>query len=354
MLTDEAKIKIQAGRGGNGVVSFRRESKGRRFGKPDGGNGGAGGSIKIVCDDHQKTLADFRRLKNFKAGNGKSGSQNKRTGNDGEDLILEVPRGTIVYEIKKSEIRSTKSETVSKFDIRNSKFPPGKVKTTRLMRIADLKEGNQEITICKGGRGGFGNAHFCTATVRAPKKRTLGSLGQKKTIFLEIKILADIGLIGLANAGKSTLLSRITKARPKIAAYPFTTLEPNLGVVKIYEKNYIVADIPGLIEGAYLGRGLGDRFLRHIERCNKLIHLIDGGSNNIVKDYRTVRNELGMFANKLLNKQEIVVISKIDTLSEKEIKSQESKLEKKLALKPIPISAATGEGIDELLRELIK
>jgi len=337
VFIDEAKIKVEAGRGGDGIVSFRREAKGRRFGKPDGGNGGAGGKVVLVCDERERTLAAFKRLKNFRAKDGTAGMSNRRTGKNGKDLILKVPCGTIVYQLR--DLRS---------EIKGKKFPAFRKK------VIDLKNINEKIVICKGGKGGFGNAHFCTATTRAPKKRTRGEPGEKKLLFLKIKLLADIGLIGLPNSGKSTLLSCLSRARPKIAEYPFTTLEPNLGIVSVLGKKFVVADIPGLIEGAYKGKGLGDKFLRHIERCQKLVHLIDVNSADVVRDYRTVRSELKSYSNKLLSKKEIVVLNKIDMASELEIKNQKSRLKKKFNLEPILISALTGEGKKELLAALIE
>jgi len=321
MFTDEAKIIIKAGKGGDGRVSFRHEKYAPKGG-PDGGDGGRGGDAFIICDEAVHTLSDFARKKVFTAEDGENGRPRKQKGRDGADLILAVPPGTLAQE-------------------------NGKI-------LADFKKPGQKILLASGGRGGWGNVHFKSATRQSPAFANKGTPGEERNLDLELKLIADIGLIGLPNSGKSTLLSRISNARPKIAAYPFTTLEPNLGVARIHQKEFVVADIPGLIEGASKGRGLGDRFLRHIERTNVLIHLIDINSQNLAKDYRTIRSELKEWNPELLKKKEIVVLNKADTLLEKEAQKIAKKLAKDIKKPVYLISAVSGQGINELLRLLTK
>ncbi|MBU2595788.1 GTPase ObgE [Patescibacteria group bacterium] len=325
MFIDEAKIEVRAGKGGDGIISFRRD-KFVAKGGPDGGDGGNGGSIFIAVSLRMTTLSDYRRQKLFKAESGQNGGRNNRRGKSGEDLVLDFPQGTII----KKQIQGT--DPCIKID---------------LARVRPL----QKIEIAQGGKGGHGNSWFKSSTNQTPRNRQLGRKGEKFILELELKLLADAGIVGLPNSGKSTLLSRLTHARPKIADYPFTTLEPNLGVLDFSEfglgkKSLVLADIPGLIEGAYQGKGLGDRFLRHIERCKVLIHIIDGTSDNVVRDYKTIINELKRYSPKLAKKKQIVVLNKIDAISEKDLAKKIIELKK---YSPIPISAVTGKGIKGLL-----
>ncbi len=320
MLTDEARIKIFAGDGGNGIVSFRRE-KFVPKGGPDGGDGGCGGDVYLVCDEAVHTLSDFARKKEFKAIRGENGKSRKRFGSDGVDLELKVPPGTLVKENEKT--------------------------------IIDFTKVGEKILIAKGGRGGWGNVHFATATHQTPKEFKPGAPGQKRELKLELKIIADIGLVGQPNCGKSTLLAHLTNARPKIADYPFTTLEPNLGVAKIHERELIIADIPGLIEGASKGRGLGDKFLKHIERTVVLVIILDISSESPVADYNIVNKELSLWSQKLLRKKQIIVLNKCDLMPKKESTKIAQKLSKELKKPVFTISAVSGEGLKELLEELI-
>jgi len=282
MLVDEAEILIKAGNGGNGAVSFRREKYISRGG-PDGGDGGDGGDIIFKCSEDINTLSQYLRTKNYCAQDGNPGARKKRTGHDGNDLILNVPPGTIIYDGKSGKI------------------------------ISDLTKKGEGFIVARGGRGGLGNIHFKSATHQAPREFKPGEKGEQKFIRLELKLIADVGLVGLPNAGKSTLLSAISNAKPKIASYPFTTIEPILGKVSYKNIDFIVADIPGLIENASKGKGLGYKFLKHIGRTKIIIHLIDAGSLNVKKDYQTVRTELKNFRNNLENKKEIIVLNKIDS-----------------------------------------
>ncbi len=323
MFWDEVIINLKAGKGGDGLVSFRRE----RFiakGGPDGGDGGDGGSIFLEADPSISTLADFGRIKNFKAEDGKRGGKKKMKGKKGKDLVLKVPLGTQVFEIKAHQ----------------EKF------------LTDLKTPNQRVLVAKGGKGGFGNAHFASPENRAPTIATLGEPGQEKKIKLVLKLLAEVGLIGLPNSGKSTLLSKISAARPKIAPYPFTTLIPNLGVVNYKGKTFTVADIPGLIEGASKGKGLGVRFLKHIERTKILVHLLDVSSKDLLKDFKTVNKELKEFSPKLALKPQIIVLNKIDLISSKDLKRKKEVF--KNIDKVFEISALKNKGINKLLSEIIR
>lgn len=320
MLTDEATIKISAGDGGDGLVSFRHEKYAPKGG-PDGGDGGTGGDVFIVTDNNTHTLSEFARKKEWFAQNGQKGRPKKQKGKDGEDLELKVPPGTLV-------------------------------KVSSQEQICDLTKVGERQLIARSGRGGWGNCHFATATRQSPVFARKGEPGERFILKLELKLLADVGLIGLPNSGKSTLLSRISAARPKIADYPFTTLEPNLGVAKFQDKEFIVADIPGLIEGASKGKGLGDKFLRHIERTKVLVHLIDINSSNLAGDYRTLRGELKAWNPRLLEKKEIVVLNKADTLSEKEAKKIAQRFSKNIQQPVQIISAVSGEGIKDLLRSV--
>ncbi len=319
MLTDEATIKLTAGKGGDGAVSFRHEKYVPKGG-PDGGDGGEGGDIYIVCNDNIHTLTDYARKKQRQAQNGENGRPKRQKGKDGEDLELVVPPGTVV-----------------------------KVDDNILH---DFTNEGEKLKVAKGGRGGWGNVHFATATRQSPFFAKKGEEGEELTLKLELKIIADIGLIGLPNSGKSTLLSRISNARPKIADYPFTTLEPNLGVVKHQDREFVVADIPGLIEGASKGKGLGDKFLRHIERTNTLVHIIDINSEHLKQDYETIRQELEAWSSQLLKKEELVVLNKADTLDEKSVKNIAEIFSKEIKKKVLVISAVSGLNIDKLLNRL--
>ena len=320
MLTDEATIKIKAGDGGNGMVSFRREKYVPKGG-PDGGDGGDGGDVFLVSDGNIHTLSDFARKKIFLAQRGENGKPKKQKGKDGIDSFLKVPPGTILKE----------NDSVL-YDF--------------------IKEG-EKFLVARGGKGGWGNIHFATATSQSPFYARKGTPAEEKEVSLELKLLADVGLVGLPNSGKSTLLSRISNARPKIADYPFTTLEPMLGVAKIHNKDLVFADIPGLIEGASQGRGLGDKFLRHIERTEILIHLIDINSSNISNDYQTIRKELKEWNPEISKKKEIVAINKADSLTEKEAQKIAKKLSKEIKKEVCIISAVSGSGIKELLEKVL-
>lgn len=320
MFIDEAEIYVKAGKGGDGAVSFRRE-KFVPKGGPDGGDGGDGGDVIIVVDNHSHGLAQYNREKRFLAKNGQSGMGSNMHGKNAPDLILRVPAGTQIYY--------------------NNEL------------LFDLTKENEQIILAKGGKGGWGNQHFASSIKQAPKWSKAGLKGESKKLRLELKTIADVGLIGLPNAGKSTLLSVVSNARPKIADYPFTTLEPNLGVVKNINKNIIIADIPGLIEGAAEGKGLGDRFLKHIERTKILIHILDAFSEDVVHDYKTVREELKKFSKELTKKKEILVLNKIDILKPEELNEKISEL-KMIRKTPILISAATHKNIDELINSIQK
>ena len=295
---DQAKIFINAGKGGSGSAGFRRE-KFIEYGGPDGGDGGDGGSVILIAEENLNTLIDFRFKQHFKAERGHDGMGKKKTGRSGKDLILKVPVGTQVFEEDNNTL------------------------------IEDLKSPGQKIVIAKGGRKGLGNVRFKSSTNRAPRKKTDGTDGESLWIWLQLKVIADVGIIGMPNAGKSSLLSVLTKARPKIANYPFTTLNPNLGVVSYLDKEITLADIPGLIEGAHEGMGLGGKFLRHIERCKSLIHLIDINSENILEDYLSVRNELSKYSKSLIKKKEIIIFNKIDIVQIDETKKKIEYFKKK-------------------------
>ena len=322
MFTDYVKITAKAGNGGNGAISFRHE-KYVAAGGPDGGDGGKGGDIYFVVDQDANTLIDFRYKKKFKAENGNNGEGARRFGKSGEDLYIKVPIGTI--------IKDAKTERV----------------------LADLSEKNQKALILHGGRGGKGNSNFATATRQAPRFAQDGEDGEEKELILELKLLADVGLIGFPNVGKSTLLSIVTDAKPKIADYHFTTLDPNLGVVKKeYGESFVIADIPGVIEGASEGIGLGTQFLRHIERTRLLLHVIDvSGSEgrNPVEDFYTINNELKKYSQKLSERKQIIVANKIDSMQDESIYKNLEKLAKEKGLEIFKISAATNTGIKELI-----
>jgi len=317
-LIDEAKIYLKAGKGGDGVVSFRRE-KFIEFGGPNGGNGGKGGDVIIRGVSNLNTLVDFRYKQHFFAKDGRHGEGSDRTGSSGEDMYIDVPIGTGIY----SEDGGT--------------------------WIADIMNANAEIVLAKGGSGGLGNATFKSSTNRAPRKATKGILGDELVIWLKLKLLSNVGLIGLPNAGKSTFLSSVSASKTKIAAYPFTTLKPHLGTVFFADHKFVMADIPGLIEGANEGHGLGDKFLKHIERCQILLHLIDGGLDDPVGAYQVIRNELGKYKGEVLEKFELVALSKSDVIEEKELRMKKKMLERHLGKGVFVCSGVTKHGISAVL-----
>jgi GTP-binding protein len=318
---DEAKVYIASGAGGNGCVSFLR-LKFIEFGGPNGGDGGRGGDVLVEAVNGLNTLIDYRYQQHFKAQRGENGMGKDRHGANGKDAILKVPIGTQVYE--------EDGETL----------------------LADLTEIGQRVTIAKGGNGGFGNAHFKSSTNRAPRNANPGQPGEELTIRLRLKLIADAGLIGLPNAGKSTFLSVVSAAKPKIADYPFTTLHPQLGVVRADDREFVLADLPGLIEGAHEGVGLGDRFLGHTERCRVLLHLVDGTAEDVASAYRTVRGELDAYGNGLTEKPEIVALTKADALTPEAIKAQTAALKKAAGKVPLVVSSASRQGVPEVLRAL--
>jgi len=319
---DEAKVYIRSGDGGNGCVAFRRE-KFIEFGGPDGGNGGRGGDVIVEAVTGLNTLIDYRYQQHFAAKNGRAGMGKDRHGARGADVVMKVPVGTQVYEAD--------GETL----------------------LADLTDIGQRVVLAKGGNGGFGNAHFKTSTNRAPRHANPGLPGEERTLKLRLKLIADAGVVGLPNAGKSTFLAAVSAAKPKIADYPFTTLHPQLGVVRIDNTEFVLADIPGLIEGAHEGTGLGDRFLGHVERCRVLLHLVDGTSEHAGKAYETVRAELEAYGGGLAEKPEIVALNKADALTAEQMKMQTARLKRIIKTMPLVVSAATGAGMPEALRALV-
>jgi GTP-binding protein len=318
---DLTRVYIRSGGGGGGCVSFRRE-KFIEFGGPDGGDGGNGGSVWAEAVDGLNTLIDFRYQQHFFAKNGQPGMGSQRTGKSGDDIVLKVPVGT--------EILDEDEETV----------------------IADLTTVGQRVLLAKGGNGGWGNLQFKSSTNRSPSRANPGQEGVERTLWLRLKLIADAGLVGLPNAGKSTFLAATSNARPKIADYPFTTLVPNLGVVGIDGHEFVMADIPGLIEGASEGRGLGDQFLAHVERCAVLLHLVDGTSSTITKDYRTIVGELEAYAEALAEKPRITALTKIDALDAKTLATRRKALEKASNGRVYLISGVSGQGLPEVLRAL--
>ncbi len=318
---DLAKVYIRSGGGGGGCVSFRRE-KYIEYGGPDGGDGGNGGYVWAEAVEGLNTLIDFRYQQHFFAKNGQPGMGNQRTGKTGDDIILRVPVGT--------EILDEDQETV----------------------IADLTEVGQRVLLAKGGNGGFGNLHFKSSTNQAPRRANPGQPGVERTIWLRLKLIADVGLLGLPNAGKSTFLAATSNARPKIADYPFTTLHPNLGVVGVDGVEFVVADIPGLIEGASEGRGLGDLFLGHVERCAVLLHLVDGTSGTLLEDYQTIVQEITNYADILADKPRVTVLNKIDSLDAEEREFLKEELEAVAGGEVMLMSGASHEGTTEVLRAL--
>ena len=318
---DEAKVYIASGAGGNGCVSFRRE-KFIEFGGPNGGDGGKGGNVVVEAVTGLNTLIDYRYQQHFKAQRGGNGMGRDRAGANGKDVVLKVPAGTQVYEEDGATL------------------------------IADLTQVGERVTISKGGNGGFGNAHFKSSTNRAPRHANPGQPGEERTIRLRLKLIADAGLIGLPNAGKSTFLAAVSAAKPRIADYPFTTLHPQLGVVEVDGREFVLADLPGLIEGAHEGTGLGDRFLGHTERCCVLLHLIDGTAEDAGAAYKIVRDELEAYGQGLTEKPEIVALSKSDAMTPGAIKTQIATLKKACKKTPLVFSAQSGQGVQEALRAL--
>ena len=317
---DQAKIYCRSGDGGNGVVAFRRE-RFIEFGGPDGGDGGRGGNIEFEAVENLNTLIDFRYTQHFRAAKGGNGSGSQRTGAGAKDVVIKVPVGTQLFDDDKTTL------------------------------LADLDAPGKRIVLLRGGDGGFGNSHYKSSTNRAPRKADKGWPGEERWIWLRLKLIADVGLIGLPNAGKSTLLSVVSAARPKIADYPFTTLHPQLGVVRLsMTQEFIIADIPGLIEGAHEGAGLGDRFLGHVERCALLLHLIDGAAGDVVRAWRTVRTELAAYDSVLAAKPEIIVLNKADAMSAREISARRAALARASGRPVLVISAVAGLGMPELLR----
>ena len=320
---DQAKIYIKAGNGGAGSASFRRE-KFVEFGGPDGGDGGDGGSIIFESDRNLNTLIDYRYAQHFKAEHGNSGGKKNKTGANGKDLILKVPLGTQLYEEDNNTL------------------------------IFDFTKNKERYLVASGGKGGFGNLKFKSSTNRAPKKKTLGKNGEEFWIWLQLKVIADIGIIGLPNAGKSSLLAALTRAKPKIASYPFTTINPNLGVTYFDNKEITLADIPGLVEGAHKGIGLGDKFLRHIERCKILLHLLDITEENLVENYKKIKIELTTYDKKLSKKKEIIFFNKSDLLEKKEIQDKLKNFKKKISKESDFISVFSQKDINKIKKVLIK
>jgi GTP-binding protein len=325
---DQAKIFVQSGDGGAGCVGFRRE-KFIEYGGPDGGDGGRGGDVIALAKANLNTLIDFRYRQHFKAQRGGHGMGQNRSGAKGEDLIIEVPIGTQIFE--------DDNETL----------------------VADLTKPGQSVVLCKAGDGGFGNTHFKSSTNQAPRRADPGWPGEERWLWLRLKLIADVGLVGLPNAGKSTFLAATSHARPKIADYPFTTLKPQLGVVNVDQAEFVVADLPGLIEGAHEGRGLGTRFLGHLERCGAILHLVDGTEENIVSAYKTIRAELEAYGHGLDEKPEIIGLNKVDALDAAAIKKKSAALAraaKKLSpgAQVMALSGVAGTGVTEVLRALHK
>jgi len=319
---DQVKIYIKAGNGGDGSPSFRRE-KFIEYGGPDGGDGGKGGSVILKAEQNLNTLIDFRYQQHHKAERGENGAGQNRTGKSGEDLILKVPLGTQVFEEDNKTL------------------------------IYDFTKISEEFTAAAGGKGGLGNTRFKSSTNRAPRKFTKGTQGEEFTIWLQLKTIADIGIIGLPNAGKSSLLASVTNANPKIANYQFTTLNPNLGVASYDDKEITIADIPGLVEGAHKGTGLGIQFLKHIERCKSLLHLIDITSEDLKKSYQQVKNELKKYSNKLIKKKELIVLNKIDLIDEKEVNHIIKDFKKNTKSEVIAVSTFNKSSVSKIKSKLL-
>ena len=320
---DQAKIYVKAGDGGSGSASFRRE-KFIEFGGPDGGDGGAGGSIIFESERNLNTLIDFRYTQHFKAEIGKAGSKRNKTGANGNDLIIKVPVGTQIYEEDNNTL------------------------------IYDFTKNKERYLVASGGKGGLGNVRFKSSTNRAPKKKTNGKIGEEFWIWLQLKVIADVGIIGLPNAGKSSLLAGLTRAKPKVANYPFTTINPNLGVSYFNNQEITLADIPGLVEGAHKGVGLGDKFLRHIERCKILLHLIDLSEENLLTNYMKIRNELKKYGNNLFKKKELIIFNKSDLFEKKDIEKKLRVFSKKISKKYEVISIFIEKDLKNIKKLLIK
>ena len=320
---DQAKIFIKAGNGGSGSASFRRE-KFVEFGGPDGGDGGDGGSIIIESDRNLNTLIDFRYSQHFKAQHGQSGSKKNKTGSRGKDLVLKVPVGTQIYEEDNNTL------------------------------IYDFLKSKERFLLAAGGKGGLGNVRFKSSTNRAPKKKTNGKIGEEFWIWLQLKVIADIGIIGLPNAGKSSLLSALTRAKPKVANYPFTTINPNLGVCYFKTQEVIIADIPGLVEGAHKGIGLGDKFLRHVERCKILLHMIDVTEEDITSNYKKIRSELLAYDKSLYKKKEIIVLNKSDIIQKDQLNKKLKIFQNEVKNRYNLISTYNKTDLDVLKKLLIK
>ena len=318
---DEAKVYIRSGDGGNGCIAFRRE-KFIEFGGPNGGDGGRGGDVVVECVDGLNTLIDYRYRQHFKATIGMHGMGKDRHGARGADIVLKVPVGTQILD--------------------EDKETP----------LADMTEVGQRVVLARGGNGGFGNAHFKSSTNRAPRHANPGQLGQERWIWLRLKLIADAGLVGLPNAGKSTFLATVSAAKPKIADYPFTTLHPQLGVVSVDGREFVLADLPGLIEGAHEGVGLGDRFLGHVERCRVILHLVDATCEHAGRAYKTVREELAAYGQGLVEKPEIVALSKVDAVTPEALKEQRTRLRRAAGKAPLVLSSASHQGVPEALRTL--
>src|SRR5271157_4472793 len=318
---DSARVYIRSGDGGAGCLSFRRE-KFIEFGGPDGGDGGRGGDVFAECVAGLNTLVDYRYQQHFKAATGMHGMGKNRAGGKGADAILKVPAGTQIFD-EEGEVL-----------------------------LADLTEIGQRVRLARGGNGGFGNTHFKTSTNQAPRRANPGQDGEERVILLRLKLIADAGIVGLPNAGKSTFLATVSQAKPKIADYPFTTLHPQLGVASCDGREFVLADIPGLIEGAHEGHGLGDRFLGHVERCRVLLHLVDAGTEHAGKAYKTVRTELEAYDGHLADKTEIVALNKIDAVTAEDLKKQKDRLKRAAKKTPLLMSGVTGEGVKEALRAL--
>jgi len=319
---DQAKVYIRSGDGGAGCLSFRRE-KFIEFGGPDGGDGGRGGDVAFEAVPNLNTLIDYRYRQHFRAQNGRGGAGRNRTGAAGEQLVLRVPTGTQIMDEANEQV------------------------------LADLTQPGQRLVFLRGGDGGFGNQHYKTSTNQAPRRSDPGWPGEERWVWLRLKLIADVGLVGLPNAGKSTFLAAVSRARPKIADYPFTTLKPQLGVVRLDDAEFVLADLPGLIEGASEGVGIGTRFLGHVERCAVILHLIDGTEEDIVGAYRTIRGELEAYGHGIAAKPEIIGLNKADALGADEIKAKRAKLKRAAKRDVMVLSGATGGGVPEVLRALL-
>ena len=319
---DQAKIFVKSGDGGAGCVSFRRE-KYIEFGGPDGGNGGRGGDVVAVAVANLNTLIDFRYQQHFKARRGGHGAGANRTGADGETIVIRVPAGTQILEQDNESL------------------------------VADMTVPGQKIVLARGGDGGFGNTHFKSSTNRAPRQATPGFPGEERWLWLRLKLIADAGLVGLPNAGKSTFLAATSRARPKIADYPFTTLAPQLGVVSVDGEEFVLADLPGLIAGAHAGAGLGDRFLGHVERCGAVLHLVDGTLEDVAAAYHTIRDELALYDHGLAEKPEVVALNKCDALDAETVAARSKALSNAAGSEAFAVSGAAGQGVTEVLRALL-